>query len=55
MHDLDEVEAHLKSCPSCQYEYEMDLMTSHIVRARIPLVDAPREAYLSISEAIEDY
>ena len=55
MRDLDEVESHLRTCSSCQHEYEMDLMTSHIVRARIPLVDAPREAYLSIREAIEEY
>ena len=53
--DLDEVESHLKTCSSCQYEYEMDLMTSHIVRARIPLVDAPHEAYANILEAIEEY
>jgi anti-sigma factor (TIGR02949 family) len=51
--DLAEVEQHLKTCTSCQYEYEMDLMTSHIVRSRIPLVDAPSEARERVLLAIE--
>ncbi len=51
--DLEEVEHHLKTCSSCQYEYEMDLMTSHIVRARIPLVDVPSETRERVLHAIE--
>ncbi|MDP4200743.1 MAG: zf-HC2 domain-containing protein [Bacteroidota bacterium] len=49
--ELDEVELHLKTCPTCQFEYEMDLMTSHIVHARIPLVDTPEASYQSIVAA----
>ena len=49
-----QVEHHLQTCPSCRYEYEMDCMTSRIVRARMPVIEAPREAYRSILQAIEE-
>lgn len=52
--ELDEVEHHMKTCSSCQYEYEMDLITSHLVHARIPLVDTPEYAYQSIVEATRE-
>ena len=49
-----QVEDHLQTCPSCRYEYEMDSMTSRIVRARMPVIEAPQEAYRSILQAIEE-
>jgi anti-sigma factor RsiW len=52
--ELDEVEHHLQTCPTCQFEYEMDLMMSHIVHARIPLVDTPELAYQSIMDATRE-
>ncbi|MFI5201310.1 MAG: anti-sigma factor family protein [Candidatus Kapaibacterium sp.] len=52
--ELAQVEAHLVTCPTCRYEYEMDRMTSHIVRARLPIVETPSNTYQSILSAIEE-
>lgn len=53
-YDLLEVEDHLLTCPSCRYEYEMDRLTSRIVRTRVPLVETPADTYRSIMSAIEE-
>jgi hypothetical protein len=53
--ELTEIQNHLSICPSCQYEYEMDEMTSRILRARVPLVETPVGTYRSIMSAIEEY
>gem|GEM_PF-2330121 len=52
--ELVEVEDHLSSCPTCQYEYEMDRLTSRIVRTRVPIVQTPFDTYRSIITAIEE-
>jgi anti-sigma factor RsiW len=52
--ELAQVEAHLSACSKCRYEYEMDRMTSHILRARVPIVETPSETYQSILSAIEE-
>ncbi|HEX5317424.1 MAG TPA: anti-sigma factor [Candidatus Kapabacteria bacterium] len=52
--ELAQVEAHLVTCPKCRYEYEMDRMTSRIVRARLPIVETPSDTYQSILSAIEE-
>jgi predicted anti-sigma-YlaC factor YlaD len=49
-----QVEYHLQTCPFCRYEYDMDRITSRIVRARMPVVRAPQEAYRRVLQAIED-
>ena len=52
--ELTEIQNHLSTCPSCRYEYEMDEMTSRIVRTRVPLVETPVGTYRSIMSAIEE-
>ena len=52
--ELAMVEAHLSTCHKCRYEYEMDRMTSGIVRARVPIVETPSDTYQSIRSAIEE-
>ena len=49
-----QVEHHLLTCTSCRYEYDMDRITSRIVRARMPVARAPQEAYRRVLQAIED-
>jgi anti-sigma factor RsiW len=52
--EQSQVEHHLETCPVCRHEYEMDRLTSSIVRARMPVVEAPEEAYRRVLQAIED-
>ena len=52
--ELAAVEAHLLTCPHCRYEYEMDRLTSRIVRTRVPIVQTPNDTYQSILSAIEE-
>jgi predicted anti-sigma-YlaC factor YlaD len=53
--ELTEIQNHLSTCPSCRYEYQMDELTSRILRTRVPFVGTPVGTYRSIMSAIEEY